>query len=117
MMTINELNQAIREAQEAAYEAADNLHKNVYDGIDQGACGFAWCNIYEHNGVKIKGNTKMGRLMKQAGIRQDWTKTFQIWNPSGYPVQNIDVLEAGARAAADVFRKYGFTAYAGSRLD
>jgi hypothetical protein len=26
-------------------------------------------------------------------------------------------LETGARAAADVFRKYGFDAYAGSRLD
>ena len=117
MMTIAQLQAAIREAQEAAYEAADYMHKNRYDGIDQGACGFAWVNIYEHDGVKIKGNTKMGRLMKQAGIRQDWTKSFQIWNPSGYPVQNIDVLEAGARAAADTLRKYGFTAYAGSRLD
>jgi hypothetical protein len=32
-------------------------------------------------------------------------------------VQNIDTLEAGAEAAAKVFEKYGFQAYAGSRLD
>jgi hypothetical protein len=32
-------------------------------------------------------------------------------------VQNVDTLEAGAQAAADVFKRYGFTAYAGSRLD
>ena len=116
-MNVAEIKQAIREAQEAAYEAADNLHRTRYNGVDQGACGFAWVNIYEHNGVKLKGNTKMGRAMKDAGVRQDYTKAFSIWNPSGYPVQNVDVLEAGARAAADVFKKYGFTAYAGSRLD
>ena len=116
-MTVAQIKQAIREAQEAAYEAADTFFKDKLGGRDQYACGFAWVNIYEHNGVKLKGNTKMGRAMKAAGIRQDYTKAFQIWNPSGYPVQNVDTLEAGARAAADVFKKYGFTAYAGSRLD
>ena len=116
-ITVAEIKAAVREAQEAAYEAADNLHRTAYNGVDRGACGFAWVNIYEHAGAKLKGNTRAGRAMKAAGIRQDWTKSFQIWNPSGYPVQNVDVLEAGARAAADVLRKYGFTAYAGSRLD
>jgi hypothetical protein len=29
----------------------------------------------------------------------------------------VDCKEIGAQAAADVFKKYGFTAYAGSRLD
>jgi hypothetical protein len=116
-MNVQQIKQAIREAQEAAYEAADTLHKTVYGGRDQGACGFAWVNIYEHEGAKIKGNTRIGKAMKAAGVRQDYTRAFQIWNPSGYPVQNLDVLEAGARAAADTLRKYGFTAYAGSRLD
>jgi len=116
-MTVTQIQQAIREAQEAAYEAADNKHRTVYGGVDQGACGFAWVNIYEHNGAKIKGNTRIGKAMKAAGIGQDYTRAFQIWNPSGYPVQNVDVLEAGAYAAALTLRKYGFTAYAGSRLD
>jgi len=117
MTTVAELKAMIREAQEAAYEAADHFEQTHFPNNGWGACGFAWVNIYEHNGTKLKGNTKMGRLMKQAGITQDYTRAFSIWNPSGYPTQNVDTLEAGARAAADVFKKYGFTAYAGSRLD
>ena len=76
------------------------------------SCGFAWTNIY-----KVKGNTRLGKMLKAAGVRQDYTKAFQLWNPSGLPVQNIDCKEEGARAAAEVFRKYGFEAYSGSRLD
>jgi hypothetical protein len=116
-ITVNTLKAMIREAQEAAYEAADNFENTHFPNGGWGACGFAWTSLYEHNGTKLKGNTKMGRLLKQAGITQNWCRTFEVWNPSGYPTQNVDTLEAGARAAADVFKKYGFTAYAGSRLD
>ena len=116
-LTVAQIQAAVREAKEAAYEAADQFFKDKLGGRDQYACGFAWVNIYEYNGQKIKGNTKIGRAMKAAGIRQDYNRVFQIWNPSGYGCQNIDTLEEGARAAADVFKKYGFTAYAGSRLD
>ena len=116
-VTVNTLKQMIREAQEAAYEAADNFENTHFPNGGWGACGFAWVNIYEYAGAKVKGNTRIGRMLKEAGIRQDYTKSFQLWNPSGYPTQNVDTLEAGARAAADVFKKYGFTAYAGSRLD
>jgi hypothetical protein len=110
--TQDQVNAIVREARDAAYAAADEFFRVRLGGVDQYACGFAWTNIY-----KVKGNTKLGRMLKAAGIRQDYTKTFQLWNPAGYPVQNIDTLETGARAAADVFRKYGFDAYAGSRLD
>jgi hypothetical protein len=116
-MEVAQIKQALREAEEAAYEAADHFFKTQLGGVDQFACGFAWVNIYEHNGEKIKGNTKLGRAMKAAGIKQNWQRTFEIWNPAGYRCQNVDTLEAGARAAADVLKKYGFTAYAGSRLD
>lgn len=116
-MELATIKAAVREAQEAAYEAADTFFKERLGGRDQYACGFAWVNIYKHDGKPIKGNTRLGKAMKAAGIRQDYTRAFQIWNPSGYPVQNVDTLEAGARAAADVLRKYGFEAYAGSRLD
>ena len=115
--TVQELKNIVTEAQEAAYTAADDFENKHFPDGGWGACGFAWTNIYEHNGRKIKGNTKLGRAMKAAGIGQDWTRVFQIWNPSKYPTQNIDTLEAGARAAAAVFKRYGFTAYAGSRLD
>jgi hypothetical protein len=116
-ITVNTLKAMIREAQEAAYEAADNFEQKHFPNNGWGACGFAWTSLYEFEGKKIKGNTKIGRMLKQAGIDQNWCRTFEMWNPSRYPTQNVDTLEAGARAAADVFKKYGFTAYAGSRLD
>ena len=102
----------VAEAKNAAFQAADKFFKEKLGGRDQYACGFAWVNIHG-----VKGNTKLGKVLKAAGVRQDYTKAFQIWNPSGYGCQNVDTLEAGAQAAAKVFEKYGFQAYAGSRLD
>ena len=110
--TQEQVNQIVKEAQQAAYEAAMKFFYDKLNGKDQYACGFAWCNIYG-----VKGNTKLGKMLKAAGVQQDYTKAFSIWNPSKMPVQNVDTLEAGAEAAAEVFRKYGFDAYAGSRLD
>tara|TARA_Y100000389_G_C17419780_1_gene496031 strand:- start:194 stop:544 length:351 start_codon:yes stop_codon:yes gene_type:complete len=102
----------IQEAREAAYEAADKFFNERLGGQDQYACGFAWVNIW---GVKM--NTKLGKAFKAAGLDKDYSGAISIWNPSGINVQNVDVKEAGAEAAAKVFTKYGFTAYAGSRLD
>jgi hypothetical protein len=110
--TQEQVNQIITEAKRAAYVAADDFFRERLNGVDQYACGFAWVNIY-----KIKGNTKLGKMLKAAGVRQDYTRAFSLWNPSGLAVQNVDTLEAGARAAAKVLEKYGFEAYAGSRLD
>lgn len=110
--TQEQVNAIVKEAQQAAYEAAMQFFYDKLGGKDQYACGFAWTNIYG-----VKGNTKLGKMLKQAGVKQDYTKAFSIWNPSGMPVQNVDTLEAGAEAAAKVFQKYGFEAYAGSRLD
>ena len=117
MLTVSEIEKIVLEAKSAAHAAADEFFKKKMGNFDGGACGFAWVNIYKYQDIAIKGNSKMGRALKQAGIEQDYRRIFQIWNPSQYGCQNIDTLEAGARAAADVFKKYGFTAYAGSRLD
>ena len=111
-MTVATLKAALREAKEAAFEAADHFFKNELGGEDKFACGFAWVDIHG-----IKGNTKLGRSMKEAGFKKSYTGSYQVWNPSEYGCQNVDTLEAGARAAADVFKKYGLRAYAGSRLD
>ena len=108
----NEIKMIVTRAKQAAYEAASDYLVEKLDGKDNYPCGFAWVNIYG-----IKGNTKLGRAMKQAGVKQDYTKAFQIYNPSGVNVQNVDVKEAGAKAAAKVFESFGFKAYAGSRLD
>jgi hypothetical protein len=110
--TATQIQNILAEATEAAQKAADDFEKQYFPNGGWGACGFAWVDIFG-----IKGNTKLGRAMKAAGINKDYKGAYSIWNPSKYPTQNVDTLEAGARAAADVFKRYGFTAYAGSRLD
>lgn len=116
-MNQEQINAIKEEAMTAAHAAALAHMEKHYEGRDGGTCGFASVNIYEFEGKPIKGNTKLGRAMKAAGIRQDWTRTFEIWNPCGLPVQSVDIKEVGAEAAANVFRSYGFTAYASSRMD
>ena len=112
MYTPQDIQRIVDEACQAAYKAADTYFQDVLGGQDMYACGFAWVNIYG-----IKGNTKIGKRFALAGVRKDYTGALQIWNPSKYGCQNVDTLEAGARAAAKVLESYGFRAYAGSRLD
>ena len=102
----------IAEAKTEARNAADKFFQEKLGGVDQYSCGFAWVNIYG-----IKGNTKLGKVLKAAGVKQDYTRAFSIWNPSEHNCQNINTKESGAEAAARVFERYGFQAYAGSRLD
>ena len=109
---IIQVNTIVNEAKQAAREAAEKFFQEKLGGVDQYSCGFAWVDIFG-----VKGNTKLGKAFKAAGIRKSYTGSYQIWNPAGLGVQNIDTLEAGAEAAAKVFEKYGFRAYAGSRLD
>ena len=75
-------------------------------------CGFAWVNIYS-----IKGNTKLGKRVKAAGLSKDYSGAYSIWNPGQHHGQSMDVKEAGARAYAMVLQAYGFKASAGSRAD
>lgn len=114
LTTVGSIQDAILEAQTMAHTAASRKHGEIGD---RDACGFAWVTITAHNGKKLDGRSKMGKLMKQAGIGQDHVRRFQIWNPSKFPTQSISVLEAGAEAAADTLRSFGFEAYAGSRMD
>ena len=110
--TQQQINDIVAEGKQATFAAADKFFQERLGGQDQYACGFAWTNIYG-----VKGNTRLGKMLKAAGVTQDYTKAFQLWNPAGYGCQNVDTLEAGADAAAKVFQKYGFRAYSGSRLD
>lgn len=110
--TVEQIQAIVQEAREAARVAAETYFQQRLNGVDQYSCGFAWTNL-----TGIKGNSRLGRRLKAAGVKQDYSKAFSIWNPSGLTVQNIDTKEAGADAAARVFESYGFSAYAGSRLD
>lgn len=112
-----DLNAIKTEFETAARDGAMKFFQEKLGGRDQYACGFAWVNIYP----KHKGNTKAGKeeraTLRALGFEPNYEKAFQYWNPSRMSVQNVDTLEAGARAGAEVLRKYGFEAYAGSRLD
>ena len=110
--TPEQVPQIVAQAREAAYQAAMKFFQEKLGGRDQFACGFAWVNIYG-----VKGNTKLGRALAKEGVRKSYSGGLQLWNPSAMLVQNVDTLEAGAEAAAEVFKSYGFEAYAGSRLD
>jgi len=101
-----------------AQAAAEKFFQERLGGQDQYACGFAWVTVYPEH----KGNTKAGKaerkVLEQMGFRKDWTgKAYELWNPSKHGAQNVDTKEAGAIAAAKVLKKYGYKAYAGSRLD
>ena len=109
MLTVEDVKAIRQEAMDAAKHAAlqhlDTVGENMY-------CGFAWVNIYG-----VKGNTKLGKTLKAAGIEQSYDKSYQIWNPSGVGTQCMLTKEVGAQAAAEVFVKYGFRSYMGSRAD
>ena len=110
--TVDQVKSIVAEARQAAQTEATRYFQERLGGVDQYSCGFAWTEI-----LGVKGNSRLGRTLKAAGIEQNYNRTFSIWNPSGLTVQNIDTKEAGAEAAARVFERYGFSAYAGSRLD
>jgi hypothetical protein len=102
----------VEEAKLEARLAAEKFFQERLHGRDQYSCGFAWVDIFG-----VRSNSKIGRALALAGFRKSYTRSLQLWNPAAMGVQNIDTLEAGAEAAARVFERYGFRAYAGSRLD
>ena len=60
----NDLNVVIERAQAAAYAAAEQYENTYFPNGGWGACGFAWVDI------PVKGNTKLGRMLKAAGVYQ-----------------------------------------------
>lgn len=115
-MTVDELKAILNAAQDAGAQAAREAY-SANGNTDWDACGFAWVNIYKHNGKRIDGRSKLAKTLKAAGVRQDWQRIFQVWNAGGYGGQSITIKEAACRAYADVLKQHGFEAYAGSRLD
>lgn len=111
--TVEQIKAIVTEAKTEARKASDKFFQEKLNGVDQYACGFAWVEIYG-----IKGNTKLGKAMKAAGLEKNYNGAFSIWNPSEHGAQNIDTKFEGALAAAKVFEKYGFNrVFAASRLD
>ena len=113
-LTATQVQTIVQDAMTTAREAAQREYA-LYG--DRSACGFAWVNIWDFQGKKIRANSKLGKALIAAGVRKDYTGAYCLWNPSKLGVQSVGILEAGAYAAAEVFKLAGFTAYAGSRMD
>jgi hypothetical protein len=64
---VDQIKTIIAEARHEAYLAADQFFKDKLGGKDQYSCGFAWVDIFG-----IKGNTKLGKAFKEAGVRKSY---------------------------------------------
>ena len=65
---IIQVNTIVNEAKQAAREAAEKYFQEKLGGVDQYSCGFAWVDIFG-----VKGNTRLGKAFKAAGIRKSYT--------------------------------------------
>lgn len=102
-----------QKAELAAKVAAKKFFDEKLGGRDQYACGFAWVTVYD-----VRSNSRLGKTLATFGFRKAYGGGLQLWNPSKAGVQNVDTLEAGAEAYAQVLvKELGLKAYAGSRLD
>jgi hypothetical protein len=103
--------QAIKlEAEQAANQAQATF---LSQHGEMAYCGFAWVDVFVP-----RTNSKEAKLLKEIGFKRDYKpKCLNLWSPGNYHGQSMDVLEAGARAYAEVLRKHGFRAYMGSRAD
>lgn len=103
-------------ALQEARKASQAFALKHFGGGDDGACGFAWVNVYG-----VKGNTRLGKALVSVGFRKSYTRGLQLWNgrDGWYFGQSVDAAEAGAVAYAKKFRELtGIeSVYAGSRLD
>ncbi len=107
--------EAVQDVLNEAGMAARTAAKEFYNKHgDRDCCGFAWVNVWG-----VRSNSRLGKTLQSYGFRKDYTGSLQLWNPSKFPTQSLNILEAGAEAYANVLReKLGLTdCYAGSRLD
>jgi len=115
-MDTNTLKTIIAEAKQAAATAAQeyvDAWTATTGGNQYGEpmyCGFARTTITKYAGKNIDGRTKVGRLLKAVGVRQNYAGRFELYNPADWGGQSMDVKEAGAQAAARVLEQHGFTA-------
>lgn len=105
--------QAHAKALAQASRAARAFAEAHFDGVDGGACGFSWVDVYG-----VRSNSKLGKALKEVGFSKSYTGSMQLWN-KWWQGQSVDAGEQGAQAYAEVLREQlGLErVYAGSRLD
>ena len=99
--------------QEATQAAKNAAQEFLLKHGDTPYCGFAWVEAQVG-----RTNSKIAKELKSIGFSNSWLpKRVYLWNPAEAATQSMDVLEAGARAYAEVLRKHGIEAYMHSRPD
>jgi hypothetical protein len=97
------------EAQAEAGIATDKYMRET--GEHPFNCGFAWVTIKPARGPLVT-------YMKSIGAaRAAYGGGVQVWNPAGSMTQDMSAKYAGAKAFADVLKRYGVNCCPGSRLD
>ena len=103
---INIINEAV-----AAADAAAREHIRKNPGVWY-PCGFAWVKINPARGPLVTALKALG-----VGRVNKFEGGYDVWNPSNNSTQWLDAKEVGARAFAEVLRKYGFECTVCTRLD
>jgi len=102
--------QIAREAKLAADKAQSDA---IADGREDGYCGFGWVEVYVD-----RTNSREAKALEKMGFSKSYKpRRLDIWKPGAYNGQSMTIHEIGARAYAEVLKKYGFRAYMGSRAD
>ena len=101
----------------AKYQVIDEANPEAHRG-DPGwqmldLCGMAWVHLREN------GNSAKMRLLRKADSRchKAYYGGWDLFYCAFHNGQEIGVHKAGADAAAEVMKGYGFNAYADSRID
>lgn len=99
------------EAVQAARKAVSGYIEKYGEGPFN--CGFAWVSSYE------KGNTVLGKSLKQFGFEKSYSGGYQLWDPANSFTQDMSAKYEGARAYVDTVKKYlpSIKLTVGSRLD
>lgn len=117
MTSINLQNPAIPDIKEIVNEALEAASKAAEKHIVENPgvwypCGFSWVRIKPARGKLITYLKE-----QELGRTDEFEGGYVIWNPSNNPTQWMDAKHEGSKAFAEVLKKYGFKAFAQTRID
>lgn len=112
ILTTAELEMVLEDAAVAAVTASARYVAEVLGGRDQYPCGFSYVNVYN-----IRGNSKLGDVLRKYGFRKNDGKGFSRGAGAFCRVQNVNAAEAAMQAYADHLRKAGVEVSVTAYLD
>ena len=80
-ITQAQIEAAVREAKEAAYEAADNYFRTKMNGEDKWACGFAWVNIWDTTVSRLRVTPRLVVCSRQRAFVRTTPRRFKFGIP------------------------------------